>query len=252
MADPDMMIPADIWACPHDCGNGPLVDILDSSNEWDGSSFLRFAMCCQQLQADVDVYGFEDAVGDIRHILELVDPQLADVRAVSDWDAYLVRRLQTRVLSGGPDQRMAFDFVRDHHRHHQAPVGWKFGVACFNGGALVGVGTIGRPVSRALQTQGHLEVTRVAAAGPYELRRNACSAIYAAAAREARRRGHVRELVTYTLDTEEGAALKAVGWLPQHRTNGGSWDCPSRRRADTAPTVPKVRWHAPLPHAQAS
>lgn len=237
---------ADTWACPYGCVDGPLADVAASDDEWSGSTFLRFAPCCEGIQNDIDVFGFDDAMGmTVGEFLSTRDPALNDVRSVSAWDGYLVRRLTTRVLQGGPDQRMAFEFIAEHHRHHLAPPGWKFGLSVANGTALVAVAVVGRPVSRVLQERGVLEVTRVAAAGPDALRFNACSALYAAAARETRRRGHAGELITYTLHSESGSSLKAAGWIPEHRSPGGSWDTPSRRRGVHAPTVPKVRWHAP-------
>ncbi len=39
-------------------------------------------------------------------------------------------------------------FIEAHHRHHLPPQGWKFGMAVNDGERLVGVVTVGRPVSR--------------------------------------------------------------------------------------------------------
>lgn len=49
-------------------------------------------------------------------------------------------------------------------------------------------------------------------------------------------------LITYTLDEEGGASLRAGLWRTVHKTTGGSWDRPSRRRNDNAPTTPKTLW----------
>jgi hypothetical protein len=73
--------------------------------------------------------------------------------------------------------------------------------------------------------------------------------LYAAVAREARRRGF-QHIISYTADSDEaatlaselGTSLKAAGWVPEHPTRGGSWNRPSRPRRDAAPTCPKVRW----------
>ncbi len=44
----------------------------------------------------------------------------------------------------------ACQFITDNHSHHLPPQGWKFGIAVNNGDKIVGVITIGRPVSRIL------------------------------------------------------------------------------------------------------
>jgi hypothetical protein len=52
-------------------------------------------------------------------------------------------------------------FVLEHHPHNQAPQGWKFGAALYNGAERVAVMTAGRPVAAALQRQGCLEITPI-------------------------------------------------------------------------------------------
>jgi hypothetical protein len=74
------------------------------------------------------------------------------------------------------------------------------------------------------------------------LRRNVCSKLYAAACKEAKRRGY-RVLITYTLESEMGTTLKASGWTEEARgCGGGSWNREARPREDKAPTSKKVRW----------
>ncbi len=41
-------------------------------------------------------------------------------------------------------------FIAKHHRHHFPPQGWKFGIAAHDGEKIVGVVTVGRPLSRYL------------------------------------------------------------------------------------------------------
>ena len=74
-------------------------------------------------------------------------------------------------------------------------------------GRLAGVAIVGRPVSRYLDDGKTLEVNRLCTDGT----KNACSFLYAAAARAARAMGYQR-IITYTLDTEGGASLRAAGW----------------------------------------
>lgn len=130
-------------------------------------------------------------------------------------------------------------FVRNHHRHHNPPVGCKFCVAVAAGGQVVGVAQVGRPVARGLDDGWTLEVNRLCTDG----HRNACSMLYAAAWRAARALGY-RKLVTYTLREEGGASLRAAGWRSVAETAGGSWSCPSRPRVDTHPLQGKLRWEA--------
>ena len=71
--------------------------------------------------------------------------------------------------------------------------------------------------------------------------KNACSFLYSAAARVARDLGY-HKIITYILDTEDGASLRAAGWHKEADIRGKSWNTPSRPRNTTAPTVDKQRW----------
>lgn len=70
---------------------------------------------------------------------------------------------------------------------------------------------------------------------------NACSFLYAKAARVAKELGYKR-IYTYILENESGASLKASGWTFDGETKGGSWNRPSRERTDKAPICAKQRW----------
>lgn len=151
-------------------------------------------------------------------------------------------------LDWNPEMReitraQAFDFVEKHHEHNGRLPGWRFGAGIWNGRELIGVIVVGNPTARAYNGRGWLEVRRLCLNRdvPEELRWNACSLAYGWAARETERRGY-RRVITYTLETELGTSLKASGWTVDGKTKGGSWDTPARRRQDTAPTSPKVRW----------
>ncbi|MGE0545335.1 MAG: XF1762 family protein [Dehalococcoidia bacterium] len=130
-------------------------------------------------------------------------------------------------------------FIRQHHRHHLPPVGWKFGIAVNDGEAVRGVVTVGRPVARHLDNGLTLEVTRCCTDGA----KNAASMLYGAAWRAAKALGYTR-LVTYTLKEEPGTSLKAAGWTALYETSGRSWSCPSRPRVDTHPLGQKTLWEA--------
>lgn len=130
-------------------------------------------------------------------------------------------------------------FIAEHHRHHLPPQGWKFGIACNDGETVVGVVTVGRPVSRHLDNGLTLEVTRLCTTGE----RNAASMLYGAAWRAAKALGYKR-LITYTLASESGTSVKAAGWRVVGEAGGGSWNVPSRPRVQVAPTERKMLWEA--------
>ena len=136
----------------------------------------------------------------------------------------------------------ANDFVAQHHRHHGRVQGHKFSIGCMSGDQLAGVVIAGRPVGRYLDDGFTLEVTRLCTLGG----RNVCSFLYAAAARAAKAMGY-RKIITYTLAEENGASLRASGWLcaPGFR-GGGSWNVPGRPRADSRNTGPKRLYYKEL------
>jgi hypothetical protein len=135
--------------------------------------------------------------------------------------------------------REAAAFIREFHRHHLPPVGWKWGVAVNDGEKVVGVVTVGRPVARHLDNGWTLEVTRCCTDGT----RNAASMLYGAAWRAAKALGY-RRLVTYTLAEESGTSLQAAGWTALYETAGGSWSRQPRPRIDTHPLGQKTLWEA--------
>ncbi len=52
--------------------------------------------------------------------------------------------------------------------------------------------------------------------------KNVCSFLYGAAARAAAAMGYNR-IITYTLDSENGASLRASGWICQGKAGGLRW-----------------------------
>jgi hypothetical protein len=129
-------------------------------------------------------------------------------------------------------------FVERHHRHSVPVVGHKFSVGCATmGGQIVGVGIVGRPVSRGLDDGWCLEVLRVCTDGTP----NACSMLYGTCWRAARALGY-RRLVTYTLKTEPGTSLTAAGWRIVGEVTKRSWDTPSRPRVDRDERQGRFRW----------
>ncbi len=98
-------------------------------------------------------------------------------------------------------------FVIQHHRHHDKATGHKWSLAAYQEGRLCGVAIVGRPTGRRLDDGKTLEVTRLCTDGT----RNACSFLYAAAARRARKEGYGK-IITFILQSEPGSSLRAAGW----------------------------------------
>lgn len=119
------------------------------------------------------------------------------------------------------------DYVARLHRHH-APVyrdKFRFGVLDDDGN-LCGVIQLARPVSRNLDDGMTIEVVRCCTNGTP----NACSFLYSRGARIAKELGY-KKIITYILESENGASLKASGWhLEAESVGGGSWSRPSRPR----------------------
>ncbi len=129
-------------------------------------------------------------------------------------------------------------FIAAYHRHHLPPQGWKFGVAVNDGEKVVGVVTVGRPVSRMLDNSTTLEVTRCCTDGT----KNAASMLYGAAWRAAKALGYSR-LITYTLTDELGTSVVAAGWKALYQTKENArWDRSNRKRIDKHPLQAKILW----------
>ena len=132
----------------------------------------------------------------------------------------------------------ANEFVARVHRHHKPVVGHRFSLAAKRGDTRVGVAVVGRPVARMTDQRNTVEVTRLATDGA----KNACSFLYAAAARAAQALGY-QKIQTFILASEPGTSLIAAGWQCLGPSDGGDWNRPSRagRRVDQ-PQEPKVKY----------
>jgi len=132
-------------------------------------------------------------------------------------------------------QKQAFEFISQHHRHHKKPVGSIFQISVVENGKIVGVAVVGRPVARMLQNGITAEVTRLCTDGT----KNACSMLYSACWRIAKNMGY-KKLITYILESENGASLRASNWHLVGIRGGGSWSVPSRPRIDKHPIEQKL------------
>lgn len=139
-------------------------------------------------------------------------------------------------------------YVDQHHRHNSIATGNKFSLACYDGERLCGVAICGRPLSRMLDDGMTLEILRNCTDGT----RNACSKLYGACVKTAKAMGY-KKVITYTLQTENGASLKASNFSVDCTDAGGSsWNKPCRPREVVLVTLfgeerkyteeNKVRW----------
>ena len=119
----------------------------------------------------------------------------------------------------------ANEFVKMNHRHHDSYVGCRFAIGLQDGGILIGVAICGRPVSRHLDDGFTLEINRLCVT---ESHRNACSMLYGACVRIARNMGY-RKVITYILESENGASVKAANFRDDGFAGGEIWTGERRR-----------------------
>lgn len=128
-------------------------------------------------------------------------------------------------------------FVEEFHRHHKPVTGHKFSIGLSDGYKIVGVAIVGRPVARHLDDGWTLEVNRLCTDGT----KNACSMLYAAAWRATRAMGYKR-LVTYILESENGASLRAFSWKCVGQAGGLRWTGKRRPKVDLYPAQMKIKF----------
>ena len=128
-------------------------------------------------------------------------------------------------------------FVEMYHRHHKPVTGHKFSIAVTDGEKICGVAIVGRPVSRYLDDGWTLEVTRCCTDGA----KNACSMLYGAAWRAAKAMGY-KKLITYILETENGASLKASGYKCVGQAGGLRWTGKRKPEVDLYPAQMKMKY----------
>lgn len=135
--------------------------------------------------------------------------------------------------------RVANEYVDKLHRHSKSSRGCKFAVGCEHRGKFVGVAIAGRPLARMLDNGKTLEVLRVCTDGT----KNACSFLYGVCIRVGREFGYSL-IMTYTLTSEPGTSLIAVGAYPDAKVAAGrqwvSEDRPLSKARESAPA--RLRW----------
>lgn len=132
--------------------------------------------------------------------------------------------------------RQASEFINQNHRHHRATVGCKFSIGLFDGEQMVGCAVCGRPVSRCLDDGLTCEINRLCTTGE----RNACSMLYGACCRAAKAMGYKR-IITYILQSENGASLKASNFICEGQAGGVKWTG-ERDKGQSIPHELKTRW----------
>lgn len=132
--------------------------------------------------------------------------------------------------------REASDFINKNHRHHGATVGCKFCISLWDNDCLIGVAVCGRPVSRRLDDGSTCEINRLCTDGT----RNACSMLYGACCRVAKEMGY-KKIITYILESENGASLKASNFKYDGMAGGIHWTG-SRNKGQNIPKEMKQRW----------
>ena len=130
----------------------------------------------------------------------------------------------------------ACEFISQHHRHHKPTVGCKFCIGLKNNDELIGVAVCGRPVSRYLDDGLTCEINRLCTDGT----KNACSMLYGASCRVAKAMGY-KMVVTYILQSENGASLKASNFICEGIAGGKHWNGKRNTNVDT-PEELKTRW----------
>lgn len=81
------------------------------------------------------------------------------------------------------------------------------------------------------------EVNRLCTDGTY----NACSMLYGACCRAAKAMGY-KKIITYTLQSENGASLKASGFICDGEAGGTHWTG-KRNKGQAIPAEKKTRWY---------
>ena len=124
------------------------------------------------------------------------------------------------------------------HRHHKPVQGHRFSIGVEHNGKIVGGASIGRPVARLTNAKEVLEVTRLVTDGT----KNACSILYAAAARIGKELGY-KKIQTFILENENGTSLLSAGWEFENMSSGGDWTRLSKpNRRQDQPQCKKKKW----------
>ena len=147
--------------------------------------------------------------------------------------------------------REANDFIIEHHRHNKKSQGHRFSLGALYKNNLIGVAVVGRPVARKLDDQFVAEVLRVCIKDPAP--KNACSYLYGRCWRVWQSMGG-KKLITYTLASESGSSMRAVGWKKVSETKpfkeGKGWTTRKNREWQPVNSQLKFRWEKQIENHQ--
>ena len=136
------------------------------------------------------------------------------------------------------DLKNANLYLTKNHRHlNKTWVHHKYSIAAFYDGRLCGVVVVGRPKARLLQDGFTVEIVRCCSDGTP----NACSFLYSKAIRAAKALGY-KKVITYTMESEDGASLKSSNFINMGLCGGGTWNRKNRERTDNHNIGKKYRW----------
>lgn len=136
--------------------------------------------------------------------------------------------------------KQANEFVERHHRHNKRVLTHKISIGLEKDGELIGVGIAGIPIARKLDNGRTLELRRICVKEGYP---NACSKIMARLKQIGQLMGY-EKIITYTLQKESGASLRAVNGRIVHASNRpGEWRRKGKPyRHQAVYDEPKYRW----------
>lgn len=144
--------------------------------------------------------------------------------------------------------KQANEFVTKHHRHNKRCAGHKFSLGAMFQDHLVGVVIVGRPVARKLDKDLTLEISRNCVLD--EAPKGTCSFLYAKAIKVWQSMGG-KKIITYTVESESGASLRAVNFentatsrrFPKHHKG---WRTRDNREHQDVQLQLRLRWEKNL------
>ena len=137
--------------------------------------------------------------------------------------------------------KKANEYVTENHRHHKAVTVCKFCISLVDDNSrIIGVAICGRPVSRYLDDDVTIEINRLCTDGT----KNACSMLYGACCRISKEMGY-KKIITYILESEKGASLKASNFECEGIAGGKIWTG-KRCRDNGVPKEMKKRYSKQL------
>ena len=143
--------------------------------------------------------------------------------------------------------KMVNEFVEKNHRHNKKVTGHRFSIGAEFDNVLVGVAICGRPIARKIDQEDTLEVTRLCVID--KAPHNLCSFLYSRCCQIWKLMGG-NKVITYTLETEDGASLKASNFkhvsTTRYYVNNKGW--PTRKNIEKQNTekINKLRWEYQL------